>query len=302
MDQLRQMSVFAKVAETGSFSATARSLGVSNSVISKYVSGLEEKLGVTLIQRNTRRLVLTDVGLGYLERCRRILSDVEEADRAASNEHVQPRGTLRINSALSFGLRHLGPVIADYAAIHPDVTVDITLDDRRVDILEEAYDLAIRIGELEVSTLIARKFASVRRVCAASPDYIARHGEPHHPNDLDEHNCLIYARGGWSEPWLMEDDGDGEVMAPSRGNIISNNGDLILASAVEGAGIISMPDFIVWDSIASGNLVQVLKDYKFPQVGIYAIYPPTRHLSAKIRTFVDQLVGHFSPEPAWTID
>lgn len=303
MDQLRQMSIFAKVAETGSFSATARALGVSNSVISKYVSGLEEKLGVTLIQRNTRRLVLTDVGLGYLERCRRIISDVEEADRAASNEHAQPQGVLRINSALSFGLRHLGPVISGYATAHPEVTVDITLDDRRVDILEEAYDLAIRIGELEDSTLIARKFASVRRVCAASPDYIARHGEPMHPRDLKRHNCLIYARGGWSEPWLMEF-GDGEggpILAESTGNIISNNGDLILASAVEGAGIISMPDFIVWDSIRDGRLVQVLKGYDFPEVGIYAIYPPTRHLSAKIRTFVDQLVAHFSPEPAWVI-
>jgi len=138
MDQLRQMSIFARVAETGSFSAAARALGVSNSVVSKYVSGLEEKLGVTLIRRNTRHLVLTDIGRGYLERSLRILSDVEEADRAASNQHARPQGMLRVNSALSFGLRHLGPVISRYAAACPEVTVDITLDDRRVDILEEA--------------------------------------------------------------------------------------------------------------------------------------------------------------------
>ena len=167
MDQLRQMSIFARVAETGSFSAAARTLGVSNSVVSKYISGLEEKLGVTLIQRNTRHLVLTDIGRGYLERCLTILSDVEEADRAASNEHAEPRGILRVNAALSFGLRHLGPVISQYALACPEVTVDITLDDRQVDILEEAYDLAIRVGELEDSSLIARRFGSVRRVCAA---------------------------------------------------------------------------------------------------------------------------------------
>lgn len=300
MDQLRQMTIFARVAETGSFSATERALGVSNSVVSKYVSGLEEKLGVTLIQRNTRRLVLTDIGRGYLERCQRIISDVEEADRAASNQHAQPQGVLRVNSALSFGLRHLGPVISRYAQTCPEVTVDITLDDRRIDILEEAYDLAIRIGELEDSTMIARKFASVRRVCAASPAYLARHGTPQHPNELAGHNCLTYARGGWSEPWLVEG-ADGPVLIEANGNIFSNNGDLLLASAVEGAGIISMPDFIVWDSIREGRLVRILDDYTFPEVGMYAIYPPTRHLSAKIRTFVDTLVDHFSPEPYWLI-
>ena len=300
MDQLRQMSIFARVAETGSFSAAARALGVSNSVVSKYISGLEEKLGVTLIQRNTRHLALTDIGRGYLDRCLRIMSDVEEADRAASNQHAQPQGMLRVNSALSFGLRHLGPVISQYAQACPEVTVDITLDDRRVDILEEAYDLAIRVGELEDSSLIARKFASVRRICAASPAYLARHGTPQHAGDLENHNCLTYARGGWSEPWLAEDT-DGPVLMEARGNIFSNNGDLLLASAVEGAGIISMPDFIVWDSIKEGRLVRVLPDYIFPEVGMYAIYPPTRHLSAKIRTFVDTLVDHFSPEPYWLI-
>jgi len=205
-----------------------------------------------------------------------------------------------VNSALSFGLRHLGPVISQYAQACPEVTVDITLDDRRVDILEEAYDLAIRVGELEDSTMIARKFASVRRVCAASPEYLERHGTPRHPNDLADHNCLTYARGGWSEPWLVEGD-DGPVLMEATGNIFSNNGDLLLASAVEGAGIISMPDFIVWDSIREGRLVRVLEEYTFREVGMYAIYPPTRHLSAKIRTFVDTLVDHFSPEPYWLI-
>ena len=300
MDQLRQMSIFSKVAETGSFSAAARSLGVSNSVVSKYVSGLEEKLGVTLIQRNTRRIVLTDIGLGYLERCRRILSDVEEADLAASNEHAQPRGTLRINSALSFGLRHLGPVISQYGSTYPDVTVEIALDDRHVDILEEAYDLAIRIGELEDSSLIARRFASVRRLCVASPAYLETHGTPHHPRDLEDHNCLIYGRGGWLEPWHVNGP-DGPMQIDAKGNLFCNNGDLILAAAVEDAGIISMPDFIVWDSVKEGRLVPVLEEYAFPEVGIYAVYAPTRHLSAKIRTFVDQLVAYFAPEPYWLL-
>ena len=300
MDHLRQMSIFTKVAETGSFSAAARSLGVSNSVVSKYVSGLEERLGVTLIQRNTRHLALTDVGTGYLDRCQRILADVVEADGAASNQHAKPQGTLRVNSALSFGLRHLGPVISRYSAAYPEVTVEITLDDRRIDILEEAYDLAIRIGELEDSSLIARKFASVRRVCAASPDYIARQGEPRNPKDLETHNCLIYARGGWAEPWQVQGP-DGPILIPCGGNIVSNNCDLLLASAIEGAGIISMPDFIVWDSIREGRLVPLLKEYTFAEVGIHALYPPTRHLSAKIRTFVDTLADHFSPAPYWLI-
>lgn len=301
MDKLRQMSIFAAVADAGSFSAAARTLGVSNSVVSKYISGLEEDLGVTLIRRNTRRIVLTDIGLGYLGRCRRIVSDVDEADRAASNEHAKPQGTLRINTALSFGLRHLGPVISRYSAAYPDVTVDITLDDRRVDILEEAYDLAIRIGELEDSSLIARRFASVRRVCAASPGYLARCGTPQHPRDLADHNCLIYARGGWSEPWIF-DGPDGALEIPCTGNIVSNNGDLLLASALEGAGIISMPDFIAAESIRAGRLVHLLPDYSFPETGIYAIYSPTRHLSAKIRTFVDTLAAFFAPTPAWLIE
>lgn len=300
MDQLRQMSMFAKVAETGSFSAAARSLGVSNSVVSKYVSGLEEKLGVTLIQRNTRRLVLTDIGLGYLDRCRRILSDVEEADLAATNEHAQPRGTLRINSALSFGLRHLGPVISEYGSAYPDVTVEIALDDRRVDIMEEAFDLAIRIGELEDSSLIARRFASVRRLCVASPAYLASNDIPRTPDDLADHNCLIYGRGSWLEPWLVTGP-DGETLIDCSGNLFCNNGDLILAAAVEGAGIISMPDFIVWDAVKDGRLVPVLDKWVFPEMGIYAVYPPTRHLSAKIRTFVDHLVDYFAPEPYWVI-
>lgn len=300
MDQLRQMSIFAKVSETGSFSAAARSLGVSNSVVSKYVSGLEERLGVTLIQRNTRRLVLTDIGLGYLERCQRILSDVEEANLAATNEHAQPRGTLRINSALSFGQRYLGPVVSEYGAAYPDVTLEIALDDRRVDILEEAFDLAIRIGALEDSSLIARRFANVRRLCAAAPSYLEKNGTPQHPRDLKKHNCLIFGRGGWLEPWQVNG-ADGEMLIDCGGNLFCNNGDLILAAAVEGAGIISMPDFIVWDSVKDGRLVPVLEDYVFPEMGVYAVYAPSRHLSAKIRTFVDHLVKNFAQEPYWMI-
>ena len=300
MDQLRQMSIFSKVAETGSFSAAARSLGVSNSLVSKYVSDLEEKLGATLIQRSTRRMVLTDIGLGYLERCRSILSDLEEADLAAANEHAQPRGTLRVNAALSFGLRHLGPVLSQYGSAYPDVTIEIALDDRHVDILEEGYDLAIRIGDLQDSSLIARRFASVRRLCVASPTYLANHGSPHHPRDLEDHNCIIYGRGGWFEPWIV-DGPEGPMQINAKGNLHCNNGDLILAAAVEGAGIISMPDFIVWDTVKEGRLIPILEDYVFQEVGIYAIYPPNRHLSAKIHTFVDQLVAYFAPEPYWLV-
>ena len=259
MDQLRQMAIFVKVSETGSFSAAARSLGVSNSLVSKHVSRLEEKLGVTLLQRNTRRIVLTDIGLGYLERCRRIIADVEEADLAASNEHAQPRGTLRINAAMSFGLRHLGPMISRYTASYPDVRVEITLDDRRVDILEEAYDLAIRIGHMENSSLIGRRFASVQRLCAASPSYLEEYGTSIHPRDLLFLNCLTYGIGGWLEPWLANGP-DGEILMDCKGNVTCNNGDLILAAAVAGAGIISLPSFIVSSAIKEGKLVPILKN------------------------------------------
>ncbi len=296
MDRLHSMKIFARVADAGSFSAAARDLGLSKAAVSKHVRSLEDRLGVRLLNRTTRRLSLTEEGRTYHDWCNRIGSDVEEAELSVRRLQSEPRGTLRLNAPMSFGILHLGAVLPDFLDRYPDLTVDLSLNDRYVDLVDEGYDVAVRIGELTDSSLIARKFATTRRVLCAAPAYLARRGTPKSPRDLAGHNCLSYSYmrlrpGEWQ---LAGPDGSAPVRV--AGNLSANNGDVIRAALVAGTGIAWQPSFIVGDDIRAGRLRPVMPDY-WDEIGIYAVYPQTRHLSAKVRAFVDFLVGRFEATP-----
>ncbi|MDA5193158.1 LysR family transcriptional regulator [Govanella unica] len=294
MDKLTAMQVFAAVVDEGSFSAAAARLNMAKSAVSTLVKTLEAELGVTLLNRTTRKVSLTEAGQRYKDRAEQILSDVEDADREAAALTATPRGTLRVSAGVSFGTQELGKVVATFLATYPEVRIDLQLTDRFVDLLDEGFDLAVRIGELRDSSLIARKLTSARRLTCASPDYLEAHGTPQHPNDLRQHNCLGYSGGGWS---FQE---QGRPLIPAlEGRLIGNNGDVLCAAAVAGSGIVFAPSFILGDDIRAGRLVPILTAYEAPPVGIYAIYPPSRHISAKLRAFIDSLSNHCGSPPSW---
>jgi DNA-binding transcriptional LysR family regulator len=293
-----QLAVFAKVAELKSFTKAAEALGLSKSAVSKYVAALEEAWGARLIQRTTRRLSLTDVGTALFERAQRIVAEIEEAERAVTDLSVEPRGTLRVSAPMSFGIRHLGPVLADFMVRFPALHVDLALNDRMVDIVEDGFDLAIRIAKLPDSSLIARKLCPGRRITCASPDYWRRHGIPKTPADLKNHNCLMYTY--LLSPGELRFDGpEGPLTVPVAGTLHSNNGDILRAAALAGIGFYFAPTFLVGDDVRAGRLERVLPDYDDTSLSIYAVYPHTRHLSAKVRAFIDFLAERFGGEPPW---
>jgi DNA-binding transcriptional LysR family regulator len=291
MDIVAGMRVFVAVVEAGGFSAAAARLGMSRAMVSKHVARLEDHLGARLLNRTTRRLSLTESGTAFHERSAQILADIAEAEQIAGGATVQPRGVLRITLPLSFGLHRLGPVVADYAREYPQVKLDLSLSDRRVDLVDEGFDLAIRIGRLPESGLIARRLGSERSIIVASPAYLERHGVPESPADLARHVCLGYSlvRGG--EDWRLQGP-NGVVSVRCAGPIKADNGDILRQAAVQGAGMILQPRFIVEDEVRAGRLVRVLADHASEELGIYAVYPSRRHLSAKVRSFIDFLAQH----------
>lgn len=286
MDQLTALRVFARVAEGGSFSRAAELLGMSKSAVSKHVAALESHLGARLLYRTTRQVSLTEEGRAYLDRAVRILEDLEEADSAVSTLRAEPRGTLRLNCALSFAIRHIAPALPEFHALHPKLAVDLELNDRFVDLVEEGYDLAVRIGELEDSTLIARRLANVPVLFVAAPGYLRRCGTPSRPGDLAEHACLLYRGRGSGREWLA---GTGETARRVKvsGPLVANNGEAIKAAAIGGLGIARLPAFILDDEIARGTLVEVLPAFRPAPIPVQAVYAPNRHLSAKVRAFID---------------
>lgn len=299
MDRLTNLSVFVQVVESQGFAAAARALGLSPAMVSKHVQALEERLGARLLNRTTRRLSLTEVGQGYYERARQILADLDEADRAASDLQGTPRGTLKVDAPLSFGIRHVGPAIAAYLGACSEVVIDLTLNDRYIDLLAEGVDVALRIGELADSSLIARRLAPIRRVLCAAPTYLARHGTPQEPADLARHECLDYTYASTPGEWRFVDkDGKDQVIRFSS-RLRANNGDVLRLAALAGAGVAFQPSFIVGEDLGAGRLVPLLADYMPAPIALYAVYPPGRHLSVKVRSFVDFLVECFGEEPAW---
>lgn len=298
MDRLTGMEAFARVVETGSFTRAAEQLGISRAMVSKHVMELENRLGVRLLNRTTRKLSLTEAGASYYGRTAQIIAEIDEAEQAASRMNLQPRGLLRVNAPMSFGTLHIAPAIPDFIAAYPDVAVELTQNDRVVDLIEEGYDLAVRVGKLPDSSLIARKLAPCRRVLCASPAYLAKRGEPKRPSDLTGHDCLDYTYSPERNLWRLRGP-EGEVQVRVDGSFRANNGDTLRAAAIAGLGLISSPSFIVGEDFRSGLLKPVLCDYRPTELGIHAVYPHNRHVSAKVRSFVDFLAERFGPRPYW---
>ncbi|WP_437623892.1 LysR family transcriptional regulator [Sorangium sp. So ce1151] len=299
MDRLTSMAVFTKVVATGSFSKAGRELGLSPAGVSNHIRALEDWLGARLIHRTTRRLSLTEAGEALHERCARILEEVEGAQAAAGALQEAPRGRLKISAPITFGMRHLAPVIADYLLAYPGVAVDVALNDRKVDLLEEGFDLAVRIGELPDSSLAARRLATSRSVLCASPAYVERHGAPGEPAELERHQCLEYAYRATPGQWRFSGPDGEEVSVRIRGRLTSTNGELLRVAALRGLGISVAPTFIVGEDLAAGRLVPLMPRYAPAELGVHAVYPQGRHVPAKVRSFIDFVVSRFGHEPAW---
>lgn len=302
MDELGAMRLFLRVTESGSFSAAGRRLGMAPSSVSRQLGGLEDSLGVRLLNRTTRRLSLTEAGRLYHERAERILADVDEAIAAVAYLHTSPRGLLRINVPLVFGRLHVVPALAAFLRQYPDVRIDLVLTDHFVNLVEEGVDVAIRVGELADSSLIAGRLAPNRRVICASPAYIARHGEPKLPDDLSRHHCLVYKMNLANATWRLQGP-EGEIGVAVSGPLQANDLGALYAAVLEGLGLGLLPTWLVGDCLRSGELVGVLGDYQATATGfdtaIHAVFPQARQLSAKVRAFVDFMAARFSPRPPW---
>jgi DNA-binding transcriptional LysR family regulator len=298
MDRLGEMEMFAAVAEQGSFTAAARHLGVSTSAVSKYVIALEGRLGVRLLNRTTRRLSLTEAGRDFLEWCARIAADVSEAEHSVASLQAEPRGVLRVNAPMSFGQLHLGPVVSDFLARYPDVQIDMTMTDRRIDIVEEGYDVAIRIGAMPDSSLVARTLAPSRRILCGAPSYFTRHGVPRTPEDLAGHNCLGHVPLRGAEEWRFRGP-QGDISVRATGTFNVNNGDMLRHAALAGTGLALLPTFIVGPDLADGSLRAVLGDYESPPDPISALYAAGRPVAAKVRSFIDHMVACCGDAPYW---
>ena len=299
MDKFEDLQAFVAVVDAGSFTAAADRLDAAKSAVSRRVSGLEQRLGVQLLRRTTRRLDLTDSGRSFYERSARILADLEEAESAVAQSHGELRGRLRVALPLSFGLRHMGDPIARFQRDHPLVSFDLDLNDRRIDLLEEGRDLAVRIGLMPDSSLIARKLFEVRTLVCASPAYLAANGTPQDIPELEDHQCLVYGNlvnpGHWN---FRESDGR-ESVAQVNVSLTANSGEILCSLACAGQGLVMLPTFIVHEAIQRGDLVPVLTALQGPVLPAYAVYPTVRHLSYRVREFIDFLVTTFSGTPYW---
>src|SRR5688500_10940068 len=296
-DALQEIAVFARIVGTGSLSAAARDLGLSPALVSRRLSGLETRLGVRLINRTTRSLHLTDEGAAYYETCTRVLAEMEEADAAVSAGRAEPRGILRVALPASFGNQHVAPLIPKFIERYPDVQLALSLSDRAVNVVEEGFDLAIRIADLADSSLAARRLAPNRRVVCASPAYLKRHGAPHTPEDLAQHNCLAT---DFSMNWDYRDPDGKPGSVRVNGRYACDNWEVLREWALAGLGVALKSTWDVRRHLEDGSLVSLLPGYTFASdVAIYAVYPHRRHLPAKTRAFIEFLAESFGPEPYW---
>ena len=297
MDQLRQIEAFVAVVQNGSFVAAAEKLGSSKAVVSRLVLELEAALDTRLLNRTTRRQSLTEAGTDYFERSRKILDDLAEANLAASAGAARPVGRLRINAPVSFGNLHLAPLWGGFLQQYPDVTLDITLSDRVVDLVEDGCDLAIRIARLPDSSLVSRQLASTRIVLCASPAWLQRQPPLTRIEDIAAHPVIAYNYWSGGDVWTFEGP-QGKVEVITQARLRSNSGDTCLAAALTGQGLILQPDFIVGPDLKAGRLVEVLPQYQAPVLAIHAVYPSRQHLSVKVRRMVDWLAAAFEV-PGW---
>jgi DNA-binding transcriptional LysR family regulator len=282
MDKFQEMRVFAGVVDAGSFVGAADALGMSKAAVSRHVSDLEQRLGVRLMQRTTRKLSLTQEGEVFLARCRDILASIEESEAELSTRAASASGLLKVSVPVSFATKHLAPLWSDFLAAHPRLTLDVHLADRVVDLVDEGFDLAVRIARLPDSSLVSRKLAATRLVLCAAPSYLRRRGTPMHPDDLAAHDVIGYSLLSTPGQWLLQGP-DGPVTVKTRPRLWTNNGDTSVAAAVRGAGIDLQPTFLIADELAAGRLVQVLPAWQAVELGIYAVYPSRKFVLPKVR-------------------
>ncbi len=295
---LLDVLAFVRVVETGAFARAAERMGLSKSILSRRVARLETQLGAKLLTRTAQGAQPTDVGQAYFSRASAILVDLEAAQEVVADAVTQVAGPIRITAPLSFGAQHLAPALAEFASLHPQVELDVSLEDRRVDLAGGGFDLGIRIGSLEDSSLIARKIAPVRRVVLASPDYLARCGRPQHPRELNGHDLIVYVNAGPAEQWRFK---VGNKWEQVRGHVRlrTDNGEMIRAAASRGLGICILPTFIASPAIRSGELEVILRDCPLEDGGLHVVMPPGRAITARVRALVDFLARSFGAEPAW---
>lgn len=299
MDRLRAFEVFVAVVQKHGFARAAEALDTSPANVTRYVAELESHLGARLVNRHSRKLSLTESGQALYERARSVLEDVAEAEALASATTLKPSGRLRINAPVSFGIRHLAPLWPQFAKKQPDIELEIALIDRVVDIVDEGYDLAIRISRLGSSAQPARKLASSRNVVCAAPSYLRKHGRPKLPADLATHACIGYTHAATGNEWhLLDADGVDHVVRANY-TMQTNNGDTARSAALAGLGVIWQPTFLIGDDLRAGRLVEVLPNHHVAPTDVLAVYPSRRHLSAKVRVMIDFLADAFAGTPPW---
>ena len=301
MHRPSQMETFVEVARQEGFTAAADKLNVSKSHVSKQIERLEERLGVRLLHRTTRQVALTEVGEIYFARCTQILADIDDAERAVTQLHSTPTGTLRISAPMTFGVQHFNGLLCDFLCEHPNLDAEVHYSDQFVDLVDAGVDVAVRIGELKDSSLIGRKLAPVELLTVASPAYLDEHGVPEHPDDLRAHACLRYSYQVSGTTWkYIGPDGE-EISVKVTGRVSANNGRALTQAARAGLGIDRSPNFIVADAVRSGELRPILTDWKSRPLNLWVVYPHRRFLSQKVRLFVDFLAAKYAEAPNWVI-
>lgn len=297
MDRFEEMRVFTAVVEAGSFVKAADALRMSKAGVSRHLTELETRLGARLLQRTTRRQSLTEEGQLFYERCKMLLAEVEDAEIEVNSRSGEVGGLLRVNAPLTFGVRHLAPLWAQFKAQHPKLMLDITLADRVVDLVDEGYDVAVRISQLADSTLVSRRLASTRMVLCATPGYLQQRGRPDHPKELAMHAAIAYSYWAGRDEWRFHGP-EGEVNVRIQPMMRANNGDTCLEAALADLGVILQPTFIVGDALRAGTLVELMPQYRCVELGIYGVYPTRRHVPPRVRALVDFLAAHFA-QPPW---
>ncbi|MBV8047990.1 MAG: LysR family transcriptional regulator [Paludibacterium sp.] len=292
MDRFSEIKAFVTVAEQGSFVAASERMDLSRAMVTKLVSALEARLGVRLMHRTTRRLSLTAEGESYLAEVSPLLGELDALESRLSQGASRPAGRLRVTAPVSFGERYLGAAMTEFCRQYPDIEIDLSLNDRRVDLVEEGYDLALRITQLSDSSLIARRLMPVRGAVCASPAYLREHGTPLHPEALIRHNCLVYTLTDHTGFWPFVDTDGSELRVKIQGSLRANNGDLLLDAAINGLGITRQPRFMLTRALERGDLVELLHGFDLPNLALYAVYPVRRHVPGKVRALVDFLLAY----------
>lgn len=291
MDRLTSLTAFVRVVDSGGFSAAGRKLNMSTTMVSNHVQALEDRLGARLLHRTTRKVSLTEVGKAYYDRCTQILADIEQADDIAGALQSTPRGTLRIYTATHI-VQFIAPVVAEFLGVYPEVSVDLTIGERSIDMLDEGIDLAVRLTPLPDSSLIVRSLATWRHVLCCSPDYLEKHGPLRQLSELASRNCVRHALYPYGDEWRFADRKGAPASVRVAGNLVSNSGETLRTAALKGIGVFLAPGFLIADDLDSGRLIRLLSEYRPIEFAMNAVYPHRHHLSAKVRSFIDLLAHH----------